>query len=151
MTEEHAQGPPSREPRTQLITGMHAAHTTWRLLRWLLFLAALLSMVCGGFLLAMKTADVQHEYQTLKVEKVDKEVFSSFAVGVANAFRQYWILLVIIFAAVFTFFELFIHSRWKIYVIYALIAIGAWVFVLYSMSVLNLPIEELRKGLSGGQ
>ncbi len=143
-------------PHTQLITGMHAAHTTWRLLRWLLFLAALLSIVCGGFLLSVKSAEVRYQFQTLKIEKeaaegvkVDIEQAKSIATTVATAFRKYWILLVLILAGIFTFFELFIHSRWKIYAIYAVLAIASWVFVLYAMNLLELP-EELVKAGGGG-
>ena len=144
-------------PRTQLITGVHAAHTTWRLLRWLLFLAALLSIVCGGFLLSVKSAEVKCQFQTLKIEKekaegvkVDIEQAKSIATSVAEAFRNYWILLVLILAGIFTFFELFIHSRWKIYAIYAVLAVASWVFVLYAMNRLELPEELFKAGGAGG-
>lgn len=143
-------------PHTQLITGVHAAHTTWRLLRWLLFLAALLSIVCGGFLLSVKSAEVKYQYQALQIEKeeaegikVDIEQAKSIATTAAKAFREYWFLLVIALAAIFTFFELFIHSRWKIYAIYAVLAVASWVFVLYALNLLDLP-ENLRKAGGGG-
>lgn len=136
-----------REPHTQLITGVHPKNTTWRLLRWLLFLAALLSIVCGGFLLCVRSAEAQCRYQMLKI---DFEQARSIATDVAGAFRLYWVLFVLILAAVFTFFELFIHSRWKIYVIYGVIAFAAWAFVLYSLNLLELPIEELGRAGGGG-
>jgi hypothetical protein len=141
-------------PHTQLITGVHPAHTTWRLLRWLLFLAALLSIVCGGFLLSVRSAEVRCQYQSLnidteKIKEIAQEHGRKTASDFADAFRRYWFLLVILFAAVFTFFELFIHSRWKIYVIYALMAIVAWVLVLYALNLLALP-EELTKAGTGG-
>ena len=142
------------EPHTQLITGVHPAHTTWRLLRWILFLAALLSIVCGGFLLSVKSAEIKCQEQALnigteKIKEIAKEHGRQTARNFADAFRRYWFLLVILFAAVFTFFELFIHSRWKIYVIYALMAIAAWVLVLYALNLLELP-EELVKAGTGG-
>jgi len=132
-------------PQTQLRTGVHPSHTTWRLLRWLLFLAALLSVVCGGFLLSLKSAEMKCEYATLKI---DAQQIKNIGISVAEAFRQYWIILVIILAGIFTFFELFIHSRWKIYAIYAIIAFAAWIFVLYSLNRFKIP-EELIKS-SGG-
>jgi len=141
--------------KTQLITGVHAAHTGWRLLRWLLFLAALLSVVCGGFLLSLKSSEVQCQYQTLTIEPDDAKKFveehgSSIASKAASMFRSYWSLLVLMLAGVFTFFELFIHSRWKIYLIYALIAVAAWVFVLYSFNLLEIPEEIVKKAGAGG-
>ena len=143
-----------QEPHTQLITGVHRAHTTWRLLRWLLFLAALLSIVCGGFLLTVKSAEVKCQYQTLKndteeAKNLAREHGQTVAAEMAQAFRNYWVLLVLIFAGMFTLFELFVHSRWKIYVIYAVMAIAAWIFVLYSLNLLELP-EELVKAGAGG-
>jgi hypothetical protein len=146
-----------KEPHTQLITGVHAAHTSWRLLRWLLFLAALLSVVCGGFLLTVKFAEARCEYQQMQIDgkqptdsKFDVEQAKTFVAQIASAFRKYWVLFVLILAAVFTFFELFIHSRWKIYAIYALIAVAAWVFVLYSFNLMDLPLNELPKAGGGG-
>jgi hypothetical protein len=141
-------------PHTQLIIGVHRAHTTWRLLRWLLFLTALLSIVCGGFLLTVRSAEVRCQYQTLKIDtdkikEIANEHGRKMASDLADAFRRYWFLLVILFAAIFTFFELFIHSRWKIYVIYALMAIAAWVLVLYALNLLELP-EELTRRAAGG-
>lgn len=134
-------------PQTQLITGASSGDTKWRLLRWFLFLAALLSVVCGGFLLTIHSVEKKVEYKALSI---DAGQVRSIALDVAAAFRQYWMLLVIIFAGVFTFFELFIHSRWKIYLIYGLIAVAAWIFTLYSLNMLDLPIEDLRKGIGGG-
>jgi hypothetical protein len=149
----HADHDKRREPHTQLITGVHPAHTTWRLIRWLLFLAALLSIVCGGFLLSIRSSELRCEYERLKQHKmqidVDTKEVTNMATQVAAAFRKYWILLVIILAAVFTFFELFIHSRWKIYAIYALLAIASWLFVLYSLNLLKLP-EGLGKAAGSG-
>lgn len=142
-----------RGPQTRLITGVQPGHTTWRLVRWLLFLAAMLSVVCGGFLLSVRTSEVKHEYEILSAKaggealKAKAESFGNIATDVAGAFRKYWMLFVLILAAVFTFFELVIHSRWKIYAIYALIAVAAWIFVLYSLDLLKIP-EELTK--SGG-
>lgn len=140
-------------PQTRLITGLHPSHTTWRLLRWLLFLAAMLSVVCGGFLLSVRTSEMKCEYEVLSTKpgydslKAKAESVRNVATNVAGAFRKYWMLFVLILAAVFTFFELVIHSRWKIYAIYALIAVAAWIFVLYSLNLLKIP-EELTK--SGG-
>lgn len=136
-------------PQTQLITGAHSGDTKWRLLRWFMFLAALLSVVCGGFLLTIHSVEKKVEYKALSID-IDVGQAKNIALNVAAAFRKYWIPLIIVFAAVFTFFELFIHSRWKIYLIYALISIAAWAFTLYSLNMLELPIEELRKGIGGG-
>jgi hypothetical protein len=113
----------------------------------------MLSVVCGGFLLSVRTSEVKHEYEVLSAKatgealKAKAESFGNIATDVAGAFRKYWMLFVLILAAVFTFFELVIHSRWKIYAIYALIAVAAWIFVLYSLNLLKIP-EELTK--SGG-
>jgi hypothetical protein len=142
-----------RGPQTRLITGVQPGHTSWRLLRWLLFLAAMLSVVCGGFLLSVRSSEVNCEYQVLAARpgfeslRAKAQSYRNVATDVAAAFRNYWMLFVLILAAVFTFFELVIHSRWKIYAIYALIALAAWVFVLYSLNLLKIP-EELTK--SGG-
>lgn len=151
---EHGHEPERhRGPQTRLITGVHPGHTSWRLLRWLLFLAAMLSVVCGGFLLSVRSSEVRCEYEILAAKpgyeslRAKAQSMGNLATDVAAAFRKYWMLFVLILAAVFTFFELVIHSRWKIYAIYALIAVAAWIFVLYSLNLLKIP-EELAK--SGG-
>ena len=104
----------------------------------------------------MRSSELRCEYERLKqqklnvdLEQVDFDKVTNNATQVASAFRKYWVLLILILAAVFTFFELFIHSRWKIYAIYALIAIASWIFVLYSLDLLSLP-ENLSKAGGGG-